>query len=152
MRKRNKRRCAHCGCLFEVCNKVAKHEYCKRKECQQARKRKWQKGHLKNDEAYKQDQKTAQEDWQNNNSGYWKKYRKDHPEYTAGNREKQHIRNQKRKATSAPIAKMEAITFENRIITGRYELVPVVPGMIAKMDALIVEIHTISKCYAYSGP
>lgn len=152
MIKKHKRRCRHCGCLFEVCNKVKKHEYCKRKECQQARKRKWQEAHIEKDEAYKQDQKTAQEDWQNNNSGYWKKYRQNHPEYTTDNREKQHIRNQKRKATSGSIAKMDAITFENRIITGRYELVPVVPDMIAKMDALIVEIHTISNCYAYSGP
>lgn len=59
MIKKHKRRCRHCGCLFEVCNKVKKHEYCKRKECQQARKRKWQEAHLEKDEAYKQDQKTA---------------------------------------------------------------------------------------------
>ena len=156
--EKKKRRCHHCGCLFEVCNKVKKHEYCNKKQCQKARKRKWQQEKMKNDEAYRQDQKAAQNDWANNNPDYWKNYRRNNKEYTNRNREQQRRRNRIKRADSAPdkesdpIAKMDALPHENNIISGKYELVPVAPGMIAKMDALIVEINTISDCYAHSGP
>ena len=59
--KKNMRRCQNCGCLFEVCNKVKKHEYCNKEKCQRARKRKWQKQKIKNDKTYRKDQKEAQE-------------------------------------------------------------------------------------------
>ena len=156
--KKLMRRCRHCGCLFEVCNKVKKHGYCNKKKCLRARKRKWQKQKIKNDETYRKDQKEAQEVWLNNNTDYWKDYRRKNLKYTERNRKKQRKRNQIQRAKSAtepilkPIAKMDALTLENKIISGKYELVPVGPDMIAKMDALIVEINTISQGYAHSGP
>lgn len=156
--KKLMRRCRRCGCLFEVCNKVKKHEYCNKKKCQRARKRKWQKQKIENDETYRKDQKEAQEIWLNNNPDYWKDYRRKNLKYTERNRKKQRKRNQIQRAESAtepiskPIAKMDTLTLENNIISGKYELVPVGPDMIAKMDALIVEINTISQGYAHSGP
>ena len=156
--KKNMRRCQNCGCLFEVCNKVKKHEYCNKKKCQRARNRKWQKQKIENDEIYRKDQKEAQEVWLNNNPDYWKDYRRKNLKYTERNRKKQRKRNQIQRAESAtkpiskPIAKMDALTHENKIISGKYELVPVRPDMIAKMDALIVEINTISSSYPHSCP
>lgn len=156
--KKLMQRCRHCGCLFEVCNKLKKHDYCNKKKCQRARKRKWQKQKIENDETYRKDQKEAQEIWLNNNPDYWKDYRRKNLKYTERNRKKQRKRNQIQRAESAtkpiskPIAKMDALTLENKIISGKYELVPVGPDMIAKMDALIVEINTISQSYAHSGP
>jgi len=154
--KKIMRRCQNCGCLFEVCNKVKKHEYCNKKKCQRARKNKWQKQKMKNDEIYRKDQKEAQKIWLDNNPDYWKKYRRKNLKYAENNRKKQNKRNQKAKSAtepiSKPIAKMDALTHENKIISGRYELVPVKSNIIAKMDALIVEINTISRGYAYSGP
>ena len=154
--KKIMRRCQNCGCLFEVCNKVKKHEYCNKKQCQRARKSKWQKQKMKNDEIYRKDQKEAQKIWLDNNPDYWEKYRRKNLKYTKDNRKKQRDRNQKTESTtkpiSKPIAKMDALTHENSIISGRYELVPIKSDMIAKMDALIVEINTISQGYAYSGP
>jgi len=47
---------------------------------------------------------------------------------------------------------MDALTTEKIILSGKYQLVPVGPDMIAKMDALIVEINAISGNYAYSAP
>lgn len=129
--KREMRRCRHCGCLFQVCNKVKKHEFCNKEECQRARKRKWQREKMHNDADYRQDQKNVQEDWKNNNPDYWKNYRRDHEQYTDGNREQQRRRNRAKRANSAP--DMES-------------------GLIAKMDALIVEINTISSNYTYSPP
>ena len=154
--KKNMRRCQNCGCLFEVCNKVKKHEYCNKKKCRRARKRKWQKQKIKNDETYRKDQKIAQEDWLNNNPDYWKDYRRKNLKYTERNRKKQRERNQRAKSAtepiSKPIAKMDALRHENKIISGKYELIPIGSDVIAKMDALIVEINTISQGYAHSGP
>jgi|LGVF01.1.fsa_nt_gb beta-phosphoglucomutase-like phosphatase (HAD superfamily) len=150
--KKQMRRCKHCHCLFEVCNKVEKHEYCKKTECQKARKRKWQK--MQKDEQYRKDQKEAQEIWLQNNPDYWRKYRLKNKEYTAQNKEKQRDRNQaarsKSRNQSNPdmIAKMDALKQKNVTFSGQYELVPFMPGKIAKMDAIIVEINTISNGYS----
>lgn len=129
-------RCQNCGCIFEICNRVRKHEYCNKKKCQRARKKKWQKQKIKNSETYRKDQKEAQEVWLNNNPDYWKNYRCKNSKYTEHNRKKQRKRNQVRRAKSAKekIAKMDALIHENTIISGKYKLVPVKPDMIAKMD------------------
>lgn len=42
------------------------------------------------------------------------------------------------------IAKMDALAPQTSVTSGTYELVRVDPGGIAKMDALIVEIHVVS--------
>ena len=150
--KRQMRRCSHCHCYFEVCKKVKKHEYCKKKECQKARKRKWQKQKMQNDCRYKEDQEQAQADWRKNNPDYWKKYRRKNKAYTKTNRKKQKNRNQARKSNKNQnprmIAKMDTIYQEKTIFSGKYELVPFVPGKIAKMDAIIVEINNISDGYS----
>ena len=156
--KKEMRRCQHCGCLFEVCNKVKKHEFCNKKECQKARKSKWHREKIQNDADYRNDQKVAQEDWSNNNPDYWKNYRRKNKKYTDRNREQQRRRNQDKRAKSAPaikshpIAKMDALSPEREILSGKYQLIPMTPDMIAKIDVLIVEINTISNSYQYPGP
>ena len=113
---------------------------------------------MKNDADYRQDQKNAQEDWKNNNPDYWKNYRIDHEQYTDRNRDQQRRRNLNKRAKSAsanktePIAKMDAIKPERTILSGKYQLIPMAPDMIAKMDTLIVEISTIPGNYVYSPP
>lgn len=112
---------------------------------------------MKNDANYRKDQKVAQEDWKNNNPDYWQNYRHRNKKYTDRNREQQRRRNQVKRATSAPaiksdpIAKMDTTTTEKTILSGKYQLIPMAPDMIAKMDALIVEINMISNDYTYSG-
>jgi hypothetical protein len=145
-----KRRCRHCGCLFKVCNKVKKHDYCNEKACQLAKKRIWQKEKLKADQTYREDQRSAQQDWHANNPGYWKQYRRKNKRYTETNRRKQRYRNARRRKKVGnlpprkPIAKMDALIRQNDIISGRYKLVPVGSQVIANMDAIIVEITAIS--------
>ena len=48
---------------------------------------------MREDPAYCLNQKDAQERWRHKNSGYWKTYREEHPEYTWQNREKQRFPN-----------------------------------------------------------
>ena len=153
-----KRRCRHCSCLFKVCNKVKKHDYCGKKGCQLARKRNWQKEKLKSDQTYREDQRSAQQDWLANSQDYWKHYRRKNKRYTDTNRQKQRYRNTKRRKKTGnspvrkPIAKMDALVPPNDMISGRYKLVPVDSQLIAKMDAIIVEIETISEYYQNFDP
>jgi len=152
--KQPKRRCKHCGCLFDPCPKVAKHAYCRKKQCQRARKRIWQKKRLDENPRYRQDQKAAQQLWQENSPDYWGKYRQRNQPYTDGNREKQRDRNRRRRhpgGAEAVIAKMDAIKQENNIFSGRYRLIPLTPDVIAKMDTIIVEIKDISAAYNEIG-
>ena len=155
--KKQRRRCKHCRCFLEPCPRVSKHDYCNKKECQKARKRDWQKKKMAEDEVYCNDQKDAQKLWRENNPDYWKEYRRKNPGYTKRNREKQRDRNRslRAKACRKPdcqpvakmdtaIAKMDAIGPESAAFSGRYRLIPLAGQMIAKMDALIVEISAIS--------
>lgn len=151
--RRKKRRCRHCRCFFEVCKKVKKHEYCQKEACQKARRRKWQKGKIDNDQTYRGDQKEAQNTWLDKRPDYWKQYRASHPEYTKRNRNKQKERNRSGKVRTAAessfskIAKMDALSDKKHILSGRYRIIPLSGKKIAKMDALIVEIGLIRGGY-----
>lgn len=156
--KTKKCRCSHCKCLFVPCRKVKKQDYCSKKGCQLARKRNWQKSKLQNDPTYREEQRSAQKDWRSNNPDYWKKYRQKNKQYADSNREKQRLRNCRRRQTKGnftplkKIAKMDALLPKNNRLSGRYKLVPFEPEVIAKMDAIIVEINTISDtCSSVGG-
>lgn len=156
--RREKCRCKNCRSFFNVCTKVKKHEYCKKVACQRARKRKWQKRKMADDQTYHRDQKEAQEIWLNKNPDYWKQYRSNHCEYTDRNRDKQKERNRSGKVSSAAkpsfseIAKMDALNHKNHTLSGRYHLIPLSGKKIAKMDALIVKIDVIKEsCDVYGS-
>lgn len=141
------RTCAACGKTFlphPAVIKVLYQKYCSDPECQRTRKRQWQKKKRAKDGGYRESQKKAQRQWCGRNKGYWKQYRQRNSEYAERNRQKQRERNRRRRL----IAKMDALKAENAIISGRYRLVPVCNGMIAKMDELIVEIGVISKGFS----
>lgn len=143
--------CQHCGEAFTPCPRVKNQKYCSKPECQKARKRLWHKQKLLNDEAYRINQEAAKRRWRQNHSDYCRKYRASHPGYVLRNREKQRIRNKKRrdahslqKLTRQPIAKMDAINGLSAKISGKFRLIPVSEQGVAKMDALIVQISAIS--------
>lgn len=142
--------CCSCGKEF-LANKLSYRKYCGRPECQRTRKRKWQKEKLARDNAYRENQASAQREWSIRNKGYWKEYRRRNPSYTERNRQQQRERNRRR---GAVIAKMDASGAKNIISSGRYQLVPLSNSMIAKMDALIVEIDVILRgcSIGTSGP
>ena len=146
------RTCACCGRTFLPHPALAKtivQRYCSDPACQRARKRRWQKAKLASDNDYRETQADAQRRWCGRNRDYWRQYRQRNPEYAERNRQRQRERNRRRRL-GAGIAKMDALQAENAIIPGRYRLVPVCNGVIAKMDALIVEIGVISKGF-YAG-
>jgi len=142
--------CFYCGDFFDPSPRHKNQSACKKVKCQRAKKATWQRHRIKTDLIYGANQKSSQQQWINSNPGYWKKYRKKNPEKAERNRITQAMRN--RKARSSPdatkmdpalIAKMDASKSDNFQILGQFWLLPV----IAKMDALKVNIIKIPVCY-----
>jgi len=60
------------------------------------RKNLWQQA-ARRDPDYKENQARAQAKWCANHPDYWRSYRENHPEYVKNNRDKQTVRNAKRR-------------------------------------------------------
>lgn len=144
--------CTNCGKTFIPRRNVASQRYCGQSVCQKARKKKWQQQKLKSDPDYRHNQSAAQVQWRRNHQDYWKQYRARNTDYTKRNRLLQQARNHRRRPkapeiANRTIAKMDACEsgkdLKNQLF-GRYRLTPVEAGVIAKMDACIVEIRVIS--------
>ena len=151
--------CCNCGGYFIPDPRQKSPRYCSKPVCQRARKAAWQREKVRNDQDYNANQKQCQRDWSKAHPDYWKEYRKQHPDQVKRNRDLQRVRNRKRngrdrRTCSLPdrrvnvsmIAKMDASksreTSGNTFSFGQFWLVPV----IAKMDALKVNIYRITAC------
>lgn len=117
----------HCGRLFEPDPRVKNQSFCGLKECQRARKRKWQKEKLAADPDYHANQRQCQNEWHERHPGYYNKYRRDHPHY----RERNSLLQRYRNARGRMIAKMDAFKLAPVKDPAVFYLLPVV----AKMDA-----------------
>lgn len=129
-------------------------QYCNASKCQRARKRAWQKEKMATDTQYGQKHRAAQHQWckQKPLDRYQAQYRQSHPKYVKNNRERQKIRNAKRRqlaaAASAPaelIVKMDA---SSKIESGTYLLTPYAMDAfpkIVKMDALLVQLQLLQQ-------
>ena len=131
-----------------LCLKKPKNQrFCRKPECQRARKAQWQRHKIQFDPEYKANQKQSHQQWLQANPGYWKRYRKKNPKKVVRNRLLQTIRNRRRSKSSglSPktnlplIAKMDTSKPNDLKLVGQFWLVP----MIAKMDALKIILHTI---------
>jgi len=126
--------CAHCGHLFEPNPRVKNQRYCSKKECQQARKRLWQKQKLATDPDYKTNQKESQKTWRENNPDYWREYRERNPQYAEHNRNRQRERRR--------VAKMDASGMDLPLESGTYFIIPTSAGVV-KMDASVKKVRLI---------
>lgn len=106
---------------------------------------------MRTDPDYRFNQTLSNKKWAEANPDYWKEYRKKNPEKVERNRILQTIRNRRRsknqdvnaKVDTSLIAKVDASKSSNFRLVGQFWLVPV----IAKVDALKVNIHEISTPY-----
>lgn len=143
--------CSHCSKTFYTHPGIIFQQYCSQPLCQKARKKKWHQKKLAEDADYRRNQAAAQADWCSRNPDYWRKYRERHPEYAKRNRQLQQARNQRRRQKREVIAKMDAAvsgkSLENKPF-GTFQLIPVGPdGVIAKMDAVMVEIREMTSLF-----
>ena len=146
----DKRRCVSCRAVFTVRAQVPEQRYCSAPGCQRERRRRWQREKRRNDPDYRENQRQAQQRWATSHREYLRRYRAEHPEYTAANRAKQRDRDRRqreRKLASparAELAKSDASTPDSLLFSGTYRLVPVTRPL-AKMDVWTVEIHPLSE-------
>ena len=142
--------CIYCGDFFDPSPRHKNQPACKKTQCQKEKKASWQRHKMRTDPVYAASQKISQKQWAKAHPGYWKEYRRNHPQSAQRNRVLQAIRN--RKAISSPsnakmnaslIAKMDASNADNFEVLGQFWLVPV----IAKMDWLKVNIIKIPVYY-----
>lgn len=139
--------CVCCGRRFT--SRDERQHYCTHIACQRMRKRKWQRQKLITDKDYKANQADAQKRWRETHPDYWRDYRVTHPEYRERNRGQQHQRNALRKGdgsgvylqAESEIAKMDAAP---PLKSGTYRLIPYGVPLIAKMDAMVVELSLVS--------
>ena len=131
--------CVCCGRPFVFNPRVKNQRYCNYKDCQRARKRKWQKEKLATDPDYKANQRACQAEWHRQHPGYYKKYRQDHPRYCQRNTTMQICRNAKLRI----IAKMDASESASVNKPGAFYLLP----LIAKMDATAQKVIIIPVGY-----
>lgn len=139
--------CCSCGDVFERSVRHKNQCYCSKPACRRARKAAWKRYKMRSDPEYKFTQTLSNKKWAKTHPGYWKDYRRRHPEKAERNRILQSIRNRRRRKKqdepseldSLPIAKVDASIINQLKVVGQYWLVPV----IAKVDALKVNIFDI---------
>ncbi len=143
--------CNNCFEFFPPSPRHKDQKYCMKPECRRAKKAAWKRHKMDTDPKFKEDQYLSNKKWAQNHPGYWKKYRAKHPKKAERNRALQTVRNrhraEKRKNKAGTetklIAKVDASISNNFNLLGRFWLIPV----IAKVDALKVNIYKISKPY-----
>lgn len=141
--------CCCCGDLFWPNPRSKNQCYCREARCQRARKSAWKRHKMQTDPDYRYNHKLSNQKWASRHPGYWKDYRQNKPHQAQRNRVMQRIRNQQRNKTSGCntdkklIAKVDALKSNNIKLSGRFWLVP----LIAKVDALIIDIYEISTPY-----
>jgi len=133
--------CAHCGCHFVPNPRVKNQAYCRQKDCQRARKRKWQREKLSSDPDYRANQRDCQRQWHQRHPGYFQEYRQRHRASTERNRLMQRYRNRLRRPPEE-IATMDAFHPTARGHPAIYYLLP----WIAKMDASAQKVLIIPIC------
>ena len=141
------RQCAACGARFRPRPQVPQQRFCSQAACQRERRRRWKRAKRCADPDYRDNQARAQHAWSERHTGYWREYRRRHPQYRERNRQQQRVRNARRgtAAEAGVIAKRNASEAFDAEISGTYLLTPVVPEVIAKRNAWTVKITALSR-------
>jgi hypothetical protein len=144
------RRCAGCHKLFRPRPQCPEQGFCSAPACQRERKRRWQKAKRAADADYRDNDVQASRRWRDQHPGYWRAYRRKHPEYVTRNREQQRERDRAARSNQAPaaptpnLANEDASALQFPLPTGTYRIVPARGGALANEDACLVEIAFVS--------
>ena len=92
------RHCRYCQQVFEPAPYHPHQQVCSRPDCQQQRRRDYHQQKIASDPVYRQVCLDSPADkWRKAHRGYWKQYRRDHPQQVERNRQLQQLRDQKRR-------------------------------------------------------
>jgi len=144
------RRCAGCRKLFHPRPQCPEQGFCSAPACQRERKRRWQKAKRAADADYRDNDVQANGHWRDRHPGYWRTYRRNHPEYVTRNRERQRERDRTARSNQVPAAPTPDLANEDASIlqfplpTGTYRIVPAHGGELANEDMYLVKIALLS--------
>ena len=144
------RRCAGCHKLFHPRPQSPGQTFCSAAECQRERKRRWQKARRAADPDYRDNDVQASRQWRSRHPGYWREYRREHPRYVIGNRQRQRERDRAVRDDPIPAAPKSDLANEDASIlappleTGTYRMIPVTGGSLANEDACLVKIAVLA--------
>lgn len=91
------RRCPYCQSLFLPSPRRPQQQVCSRPECQRRRRDDSRRQQLARDPVYVQVVRESQKKWWDEHPNYQKERRKANPEVEEKNRQRQHVRDQKRR-------------------------------------------------------
>jgi len=89
--------CRYCKKLFIQSRFHPKQEVCQSEECQRRRKREYHRKKITEDSIYRQICDDSRKNWRENNPDYQRQYRKSHEAVSERNRQKQMVRNRRRR-------------------------------------------------------
>ena len=145
------RRCACCRELFHPRPQCPEQAFCSAPACQRERRRRWQKARRAADGDYRENEVQANRYWRGQHPGYWREYRRKHPEYVTRNRDQQRKRDRGTRSSdpvaAAPtpeLANGDASSLDFPFPTGTYRIAPAHWGDLANEDACLVEIALLS--------
>ncbi len=144
------RRCAACHKHFHPRPQSPGQEFCSAAECQRERKRRWQKARRAADSDYRDNDVQANRQWRNRHPGYWREYRRKHPQSVIRNRDKQRERDRARQSQAPQppprpdLANEDASRLPFSVQTGTYRVIPVTGGDLANENACLVKIALLS--------
>jgi hypothetical protein len=155
--EKKQKSCSHCRRSFTPTRNPRQH-YCSQQACQNARKYEWRKQKRSSDNDYKENQRRANQSWQQCHPDYWRNYRQSHPDYAQRNREQTRSRRQQKQCLNAsdPASKDDASQFAKSdafpraemdlslLRSGTYRLTPASCAEFAKSDALIVSLSVVA--------
>ncbi len=145
-----KRRCAACRKLFHPRPQSPEQKFCSTDACQRERKRRWQKARRATDSDYRDNDIQANRQWRSRHPGYWRDYRRQHPQSVIRNRDKQRERDRARRLNApqppprSDLANEDASSPPFSVETGTYRMIPVTSDDLANEYAWLVKIALVS--------
>ena len=91
------RRCRFCERVFQPSKYQPAQVVCGDPGCQRRRRAEYHRGKIAADPEYRQVCLDSPQKWRSRNPDYWRRYREQHPAAVERNRQRQHVRDQKRR-------------------------------------------------------
>jgi len=91
------RRCRYCERMFQPSKYQPAQLVCSDPGCQRRRRAEYHRKKIAADPEYRQVCLDSPQKWRSRNPDYWRRYREQHPAAVERNRQRQHVRDQKRR-------------------------------------------------------
>src|ERR1700686_5059094 len=93
----DERRCRYCQKSFQPSKFQSRHTVCSEPNCQRRRRTDYHKEKISSDPEYREACRDSPRKWRSRNPDYWKQYRQRNPAAVERNRQKQKLRDRKRR-------------------------------------------------------